>query len=121
MKRALRDVPRLPKFLSIFSFGKKCDAHGETLEVADMHSLHGFIKERELDGIVIRHDIVGGCTPQKTVAFSKEFKEFLETYDVGIFGLSASGNDRLEYVRRLISQGFAYVNSDLSVDFLAVE
>jgi len=120
MRRALRDVLRLPKFLWIFGFGTECGQTGKTLEVAEMHTLHGFIQKRELDGVVIRHDITGGHPTLKTVAFSKEFKEFLDCYDVGIFGLPNSGNDRLEYAKRLISQGFAYVNTDLSLDFLAL-
>jgi len=121
MKRALRDVPRLPKFLFIFSFSKKCDQNGKSFGIADMQRLHSIIRKRELDGVVIGHDTIGGRPTEETVAFSEEFKEFLECYNVGIFGLPASGNDRLEYVKRLISQGFAYVNIDLSLDFLALE
>lgn len=116
MRRAMREVPRLPKFLFLANFGD--DPRRRCFEVEDMNKLHGLIKEGELDGIVIRHDILGGHPKLKTIAFTDEFKEFLETYDVGIFGLPASGNDCLYYVRELISQGFAYVNTDLPVDFL---
>jgi len=120
MRRGLRDVPRLPKFLFLCSFNKKCEPNEKSLRIADMQKLHHFIKKGELDGVVIGHDTIGGHPTQKTVAFSEEFKEFLECYNVGIFGLPASGNDRLEYAKRLISQGFAYVNTDLSMDFLAL-
>lgn len=43
-----------------------------------MHDLHGIIKNGELDGIVLWHDIVGGHPTLETVALSEEFKQFLD-------------------------------------------
>jgi len=118
MRRALREVPRLPKFLYLAKFGQNLAKHRRYYTIAEMDKLHEIIKNGELDGLVIKHDIVGGHPTLKTVAFTKEFKEFLERYDVGIYGLSASGNDHLEYIKRLISHGFSYVNTSLPVNFL---
>lgn len=118
MKRALWDVHPLPKFLFIFGFGKNEDSGANCFRIEDMQTLHGIIRKGELDGIVLWHDIVGGHPTLETVALSEEFKKFLEWYDVGICGLPVSGNDCLEYAKRLISHGFAYVNTDLPHDFL---
>jgi len=118
MRRALKEVPRLPKFLFLAKFGQTYEKHRSCFSMADMDKLHGVIKNGELDGLIIKHDFVGEHPTLKTVAFSKEFKEFLERYDVGIYGLRSSGNDRLDYITRLISHGFTYVNTDLSVNFL---
>jgi len=118
MKRALCDVPRLPKFLFIFGFGTDWEPGQNCYRIEDMHELHEIIKKGELDGIVLWHDIVGGHPSLKTVALSEEFKKFLDWYDVGICGLPISGNDCLDYAKQLISRGFAYVNTDLPHDFL---
>jgi len=118
MRRALRELPRLPKFLFLAKFGETYDKHRSCFRMADMDKLHEVIKNGKLDGLIIKHDFVGEHPTLKTVAFSKEFKEFLERYDVGIYGLGSSGNDRLDYIKRLLSHGFSYVNTDLSVNFL---
>jgi len=78
MKRALSDVPRLPKFLFIFGFGTDWEPGPNCFRIEDMHDLHGIIKNGELDGIVLWHDIVGGHPTLETVALSEEFKQFLD-------------------------------------------
>jgi len=118
MRRALREVPRLPKFLLLAKFAQTYIKHRSCYRLADTDKLHEIIKNGNLDGLIIKHDFVGEHPTLKTVAFSKEFKEFLERYDVGIYGLPSSGNDHLDYIKRLISHGFSYVNTDLSVNFL---
>jgi len=118
MRRALREVPRLPKFLFLAIIGKGHKRNRRYFGMAEIGKFHEIIKNGELDGLIIKHDIVGGHPTLKTVAFSKDFKKFLERYDVGIYGLLSSGNDHLDYIKRLISQGFSYVNTDLPVNFL---
>jgi len=118
MKRAFWDAPRLPKFLLLVAFGEDLETGEKCFRVEDMHELHGIIKQGELEGIVLWHDIVGGHPSLKTVALSEEFKIFLEWYDVGICGLPTAGHDCLDYAKRLISEGFVYVNTDLPLDYL---
>lgn len=119
MRRELRDEPRLPLFLFLCNFGTLLVPHEETFVVEDIHRLHEVIEEGELDGIIIRHNILGGHKNLKTVAFSEDFKEFLERYKVGIFGVATSGDDNLDYAKRLVSQGFSFVNTDLPQDYLS--
>jgi len=118
MKRAFWNVPRLPKFLLLVGFGEDWKSGEKCFKVDDMHELHGIIKQGELDGIVLWHDIVGGHPTLKTVALSEEFKIFLKWYHVGICGLPTAGHDCLDYAKRLISEGFVYVNTDLPLDYL---